>query len=65
MRDIFHCTPSQLDEEDHSRILLYLDLLRIENEVENAKSGNNPSKSKTFNEALADEKLKDVFVTDK
>lgn len=32
-RDIYHCTPGQLDLEDNERIMLHLDMMRLEEEV--------------------------------
>lgn len=37
-RDVYHCTPSQLDAEDGSRVLMHLALLNAESKVKEARS---------------------------
>lgn len=37
-RDIFHCTPSELDEQDYDRVMLMLGLASAEAEIEKRKS---------------------------
>lgn len=32
-RDIYHCTPSELDQQDLERIMLHIDMMKLEEEI--------------------------------
>lgn len=38
-KDVYHCTPSQLDAEPIGTILLHLEMLRMEQEADQARRG--------------------------
>jgi hypothetical protein len=38
-RDIYHCTPNELDEQPLDTLLLHLELVRVEQKVNRFKQG--------------------------
>ena len=46
-RDVYHCTPSQLDREDGERVLMHIALLNAESKVKAARAAANAAHAKS------------------